>query len=143
MILNYTEYVKENLLWDKFKNKFRGASNPNIVAEELFQKIKKDIKNNVDILTSVKTEDEDGFLEITLSNKLKVKIILIYDDSGEPESGLIVLKPYRKKEESKMEIDFSPAKRYINYILKQTKSKIEKALKAKNAKDIRDFTKKL
>jgi len=144
MILNFLEFENkqnESALWDTIKNKFRGDSNQNVIAEDLFNKIKEDIKNNVEILTSVKKE-EDGFIEITLSNKINVKIILVYDDAKNPIEGILILKQPRK-DEIKLNIDFSRAKRYINYILSQKEKKIEKAKKAKVAKDIQLMTKSL
>jgi len=137
MILKYDDYIKEH--WD-WKNLFRNQNNPNVVADELFNFIKNDIKKNIDILTTV-NEVEDDYLEMTLSNKSKLKIILTYDDSGEPEEGLVILKPFRKKEENQLVVDFNKAKRYYDYIMNKYKKNIDKAIKIKNAKDIRNSIK--
>lgn len=136
MILKYNDYINE--YWD-WKNLFRNQDNPNVVADELFNFIKKDIKENVDILTTV-NEVEDDFLEMTFSNKSKLKIILTYDND-EPIEGLVILKPFRKKEENKLVVDFNKAKKYYDYIMAKYEKNKEKAYKVKNARDIRNSIK--
>lgn len=137
MILKYNDYIKE--YWD-WKNIFRSKDNPNVLADNLFEFIKKDIKENVYILTSV-NKIEDGFIEMELSNKAKLKILLIYEDDGKPKEGIITLKQYRKKGETELIVDYNKAKKYIDYILSKTEKNINKAKKSKTAKDIRDFIK--
>lgn len=137
MVLKFDDFINES--WD-WKNIFRSKNNPNVVADELFDFIKKDIKENIYILTSV-NKIEDGFIEMELSNKSKLKILLIYDDGGNPKEGVITLKKFRKKEEIELVVDYNKAKKYIDYILNKKEKNIDKANKYKTAKDIRDFIK--
>jgi hypothetical protein len=78
-----------------------------------------------------------------LSNRSKLSIILTYDDGGEPVEGLFILKPFRKREATQLVIDYNRAKKYYNYIMSQSKKNLSKAIKKKNAKDVRDMIKKL
>jgi hypothetical protein len=132
MIIKYNEYINE--YWD-WKNIFRNQNNPNVISDELFNYIKIDIKNNIDILTTV-VEIDDGFLEMILSNKSKLKIILTYDND-EPVEGIIILKQFRKKEENKLIVEYKKAKYYYDYIIKKCEKYKNKAIIYKNAKNIR------
>lgn len=138
-ILKYTEF-NESKIWDNIKDKFRSKDNPNILAEEIFNKIKKDVSENLDVLISV--EYDDGLLTMELSNKLKIKMILIKNELGKGESGLIILKPFRKKEETEIDVEYSRVERYINWILNKKEKNKEKANKIKVSKDIRTMIKK-
>lgn len=143
MVLKYNEYINESAFWDYIKNSFRKEDNPNKVAEDVFEKIKADIRKNVEVLTTVEQEEE-GVLQITLSSKLNIRIVLIYDEFGKPEEGIMLLKsPKRKKEDIKLNIDFSRAERYIDYIKKKEEKNHNKAIKARQAKEAKDRIKDL
>lgn len=144
---NPQEEMFESFFTSKIKNKFRSKDNPNVVAEELFQKLKNDINNNIWILTSYESE-EDGHVSITLSNDVKLTVVLLEED----QEGLISLIKPKKVGRTKKSIaelptqlvvDYSIAKMYIDYIRKKYNKNINKANKLKASKDVRELTKKL
>lgn len=138
-ILKYEQY-NESLIWDKIKDKFRSEDNPNVIAEELFNKAKKDVMENLDVLSSV--EYEDGVLFLELSNKLKIKIILIKDETGEGDSGYIWLKPFRKKE-IELDVEYDRTERFVNWILSKKEKYKVKSDRKKVSKDIRNVIKNI
>lgn len=141
MLMNYDEYIIENKILDNIKNIFRSKDNPNVVAEELFDKIKKNLKKHIELIPKIEIIEKNQHIKLELSNNLKIEIILIFEEGKKPKKGLINIK--KGKQNRNLEIDFNRTKRYIDYIEYIYKNKYDKGLKKLNSLETRNLIKKL
>lgn len=137
---NFSDFINEGQFSDWFLNKFRAKENPNVLAQEVYEQIREDIKEDLSRLTDISYKESTGLrnLVYTMSNGSKVEIETVEFDEG--KTGAMYLTP--KKRGSKriiLPIDYSRATRYIDQLMTRRDRNWKKAVKLRGARDVKDF----